>query len=185
MRTLCGVDFCARALWLAILAPSAAACAQGKDSSAWLRVGRSPDLVVFVDTVRVRTDSVGLRAWMRFDATRSFRVKGETDRDSTALLQRIEIEEYLDCASRRVRDIEMQVFDSTGAQVGRHVWDAPKWIPFAQHTAGAKYFAFACDGLRAARRAGSLPNKALQQPGVQPATSRFIRSSAPLMRNAR
>ncbi|SRR6266508_3644323 len=117
------------------------------EASQWVVIGSSADVAVSLDTERVRVDSVGARVWLRFDYARPQRVS-----DSTRQFTRSEIEEYLDCQKERVRDIEMQVFDST-VRVGRRISDSSSWVPFRRHPASDVYFKLACEELR---RSGKL-----------------------------
>ena len=128
--------------------PALCACsAPASPPPPWASVIIGQGQRVSVDTVHIRWEGTVPRVWLRFDF---IRMQPETDDGSepgTIRYNRVEMEQYLDCPQKRALDIEMQIFDSAGKQVGRHVWDDAKWVSFAEHPASALYFDYACNHL--------------------------------------
>jgi len=110
-------------------------------------------LIVSLDTLHVARDTVGLRVRLKVDWSVPHRAPRPGRADSTARFSRLELDEYLNCDSTLVRDIELQAFDSSGTRVGVTEWGASsQWIPFAKHASGPTYFQYACAGLRYAHK---------------------------------
>ena len=115
-------------LWaVAVALAILGACSSRQAASPWLALGNRS---VALDTANTPSDSIGRRFRLRSSEQALVRGSGT----NTAVPFKTELHFYLDCAARRVRDIELRLYSPTDSLLNSlSVADTASWRPFEGH----------------------------------------------------
>ena len=109
----------------------------------WSEIVSTPGLVAYLDTSRVNRQNDGsAQIWFRF----VYKPPATFGSDTSVRYTASEMQEQLDCAHRRTKDLALEL-ETTGGARSTTPTKNPRWTSIDSHALGAPLFVVACDKL--------------------------------------
>jgi hypothetical protein len=110
----------------------------------WFQMVRNENVTLYLDTVRIRRSGDTATVWLRAEYAAAMPKMAST----TGPYNRADLMELVNCKTRRARNAELRLVDSTNAQVGDTTFATAPWLTFEDHPLSLVAFEPVCEYLK-------------------------------------